>query len=1019
MKQLNHRFLVVALSLITAVNVMGQTMKVTGSVTDQNGEPLIGVSVTQKGSTKGSVTDLDGKFSIDADKGSTLEFSYVGFATQDVKVNGRTINIHMQEDQKMLDDVVVIGYGVQKKSSVTGAISQVKDEDVANRTITNAEEAFAGKTSGVQVITTSGMPGSAPAIRVRGYSSNSDMSPLYVVDGIIMSDISGIDVNDIKSMEVLKDAASAAIYGAQAGNGVVLITTKSGEKRADKWGSITYDFQYSSRSLGHKPIMMNSKEYAEYMVEAGNFSQQTVDNFWDGKTDTNWFDAVYEPSSMFKHNLSLSSANDRGSVYTSIGYLTNDGMLVGNSDLFKRLNGSLKMDYKIKPWLKMMGDVNISRSKINGVVGEALDDTFLMDPLTPATYTYDNLPANMQSVLNSGWNIMKDSNGDYYSISNFYTFSNPIAYNASNVARNTHTRTNGNIGIEFTPIKGLTFTSKLGFFYSSGASTSYTYPYYASAQRYSQYSSFSQTNRESANYQWDNYINYMKSFVKKHNFTFMVGHSFTRSTSTYTTGGLQANGDNVLLGLDPSNFGWLNFASSSAQKTNSGVKTRNTSESYFGRISYDYDNRYFAQFSLRADAFDLSKLPLDNRWGYFPAASLAWVPSQESFWKRISGWWDYLKIRGSWGKNGSIGALSNYLYATTMVTGSKYSFGDDSNYNYTTAITPNSMGNDKLKWETSTQFDIGFDARFFNSRLTLTVDWYSKKTEDLLVTGLKPSLIAGGTFSPMNAGSVSNKGLEVDLGWRDHIGDFKYGVRGNLSTLKNKVTYLNKSIDYITGYSRLNDPLTIFEEGSEVWHFYGYKFTGVDQETGEPMFADLDGDGQITTNDRTNIGSAIPSVTYGITIDGSYKGFDFIIFGSGVAGAEIYQSLFSSDRTTGNRIKKEWYDNRWTQINHKAIHPAANADLSKYCISSAMVKSGDYFKIKQIQLGYTLPKNITKKFFVDNLRIYVSIENFFTFTSYSGFDPESASVGTGSGQGVDTGTYPVPKNFVAGANITF
>ena len=410
---------------------------------------------------------------------------------------------------------------------------------------------------------------------------------------------------------------------------------------------------------------------------------------------------------------------------------------------------------------------------------------------------------------------------------------------------------------------------------------------------------------------------------------------------------------------------------------------------------------------------------MTNRWGYFPATSLAWVASQEGFWKNMPRWWNYLKVRGSWGKNGSIGALSNYLYATTMVSNSKYAFGDDSNYQYTQAVTPNSMGNKKLSWETSTQFDLGLDARFFNSRLDLTIDWYSKKTDDLLVTGLKPSLIAGGTFSPMNAGSVSNKGLEVELGWRDHIGGFKYGVRGNFSTLKNKVTYLSPGIDYISGYSRLNDPLTIFEKGAEVWHFYGYKFKGVDPKTGEPTFEDINHDGVITTDDRTNIGSAIPKVSYGITIDAAYKGFDFIVFGSGVAGNKIYQSLFSSDRTTGNRLKSVWYDDRWSPNHTNAAHPAANADLSKYAISDAMVFNGSYFKIKQIQLGYTLPKSLMRKLLVENLRFYVSLENFFTFTSYKGFDPESSSTSTGSGQGVDTCTFPVSKKVVLGLNLTF
>lgn len=1014
------RFLVSVLFVIFwTTGLMAQNkFTVTGTVTDSNQEPLFGVSVKEKDSNAGTITDLDGHFKLNTHKGAILVLSYVGFTNKEVKVSGEKLNVTMQEDQKVLEEVVVVGYGVQKKSNVTGAISKVKDEDVANRTITSAEEALQGKTSGVQVVTTSGMPGSVPSIRVRGYSSNSDMSPLYVVDGIIMSDISSIDVGDIASMEVLKDAASAAIYGAQAGNGVVLITTKSGKDK-DGWGQISYDFQYASNSLAHKPRMMNAKEYAEFMVEAGNFSQETVNNYWDGKTDTDWFDAVFGSSTMYKHNLSLSSGGKKGSVYVSAGYLSNDGMLRGESDTFNRLNGSIKADYKIKPYLKVMANANLSRSKRHGIMIEALNDAFLMDPLTPVSYSAANLPNNMKTVMDNGWNILTDENGDYYSVSNFYTFSNPLAYNASNTSTYRNSKINGNFAVEFTPVKGLVFTSKFGYYLGSTGSNSYSKSYYCSAQRYSQYSSYSQTNKETANMQWDNYLNYSLTLNKAHDITAMVGHSFTRNTDSYTTGGLQPDGENVLQKDDYDLFGWLDYANSSAQRTNSGVRTETTSESYFGRLTYAYNNKYLFQFSLRADAFDLSKLPLTNRWGYFPATSLAWVSSQEGFWKKMPKWWNYLKIRGSWGKNGSIGALSGYLYATTMVSNSKYAYGNDANYQYVQDATPNSMGNDELTWETSTQLDFGLDARFFNSRLSLTVDWYNKKTEDLLVTGLKPSLIAGGTFSPMNAGTVVNKGLEVELGWRDNIGKFKYGVRTNFSTLKNKVTYLSSGIDYISGYSRLNDPLTIFEEGAEVWHFYGYKFTGVDPTTGEPTFEDLNHDGQITTDDRTNIGSAIPNLTYGITIDMAYKGFDFIVFGSGVAGNKIFQSLFSSDRTTGNRIKSVWYDDRWTTTNTTASHPAASADISKYAISDAMVFDGSYFKIKQIQLGYTLPKHLTKKFFVENLRLYASLEDFFTFTSYKGFDPESSSTSTGSGQGVDTCTFPISKKVVLGFNLTF
>ncbi len=999
-----------------------QQLTINGKVTDKDGYPLPGVNVVEKGTTNGAVTDLDGKYSISVKSdNATLVFSFVGFLSEEALVNGQsTIDIMLVEDILSLDEVVVVGYGVQKKSSVTGSISQVKSEDVANRTITSAEQALQGKTAGVQIVTTSGAPGSSPAIRVRGYSSNSDMSPLYVVDGIIVSDISNIDPNDIQSMEVLKDASSAAIYGAQAGNGVVLITTKRGSSSSDNWGKISYDYMYSSQSVATTPNLMNAAQYAEFMVEAGSFSQSAIDTYWDGVTDTDWVDAVFDNSVMQKHSVSYTNGNDKGAFYSSLSYVDNNGIQVGDKDTYKRLTGVVNADYKIKPWFKLSTTNNIERRNLQSGGAGVVADVFLMDPLTPTTYSESELPANMQTILNNGWTILQDDNGDYYSISNFYNFNNPLASIASSTTKNESFSLFGNFSGDFTPIKGLTVTSKFGYNLGSASSNTYNNDYYGSTQRYNEFVTLNQSNSTTINYQWDNYANYMTTLGDNHDISAMVGHSFIKNSYYYTQGGLTANGEDAVLLDDAEYFGWLDYASSSAGKTNSGGLTLNSSESYFGRFNYTYAGKYMVQFSLRADAFDLSKLPLTNRWGYFPAASAAWTVSEEKFWASMPQMFYYLKVRGSWGKNGSIGPLSGYQYATSMANAGMYSFGNESAYNYVSGSAPASMGNDNLSWETSTQFNIGFDARFLNGRLATSFDYFDKQTEDLLVTGLKSSLIAGGEFSPMNAGAVSNTGVEIELGWDDRIGnDFSYGIHANASTLKNKVTYLEKSIDYIEGTRLLNDPVTIFEEGNKVWHYYGYKFTGVDSQTGEATFEDINGDRTISTEDRTNIGSAIPKLTYGITLTAAYKGFDAIVFGSGTYGNKIFQCLFSNDRAVGNRIYEEFYEDRWTATNTDAEHPSASADISKYIVSSAMVKDGSFFKIKQIQLGYTFPKPILSNLKISNLRLYVSLEDFFTFTKYNGFDPEASSAGTGSQQGVDTAVYPISKKFVAGLNLTF
>ena len=399
-------------------------------------------------------------------------------------------------------------------------------------------------------------------------------------------------------------------------------------------------------------------------------------------------------------------------------------------------------------------------------------------------------------------------------------------------------------------------------------------------------------------------------------------------------------------------------------------------------MGYNYRNRYYAQFSLRADAADLSKLPKNKRWGYFPAVSLGWTVSEENFFQPLRKVIDSAKLRASWGQNGSLSALGNYSYGTDMAQS-------------------------------------GLDLYAFNSRLNFSVDYFNKNTKDLLIWNTTPSLEIGGATSPINAGKVRNRGFEFELGWRDHIRDFQYSVRGNLSTLSNKVTYIDPSITRLTGAKFHTYDITFFEQGYPVYYFRGYKFKGVDPQTGDPQFYDLDGDNQITENDLTNIGDGIPSITYGITLTAAYKGFDFTLFGTGAQGNDVFCCINRPDMLAWNKMKDYLYDGRWTPDHTNASVPRAGANnMDKYSVSDAMVKDGSYFKIKQIQLGYTLPKTLLNKTFISNLRIYASLDDFFTFTSYKGFDPEASTSAT-SGMGVDKGAYPTSKKVVVGATIEF
>ena len=999
--------------------------KVTGKVIDDLGEPMIGVSVQVKGTASGAITDIDGNYSVNVEPGATLVFSYVGYIPQEHVVKGGILNVTLKEDTETLEEVVVIGYGVQKKSSVTGAISQVKAADMENRTITTAAQALQGKTAGVQLITSSGGPGETPTIRVRGYSSNVASDPLYVVDGVRLSDISGIDPNDIESMEVLKDAASAAIYGAEAGNGVILITTKKGRPGQTK---IPYDFQFASQSIARVPKLMNAQEYIAYMTEAapGGTSLIPVSSIeanWDGVTDTDWVDAIFENSKMQKHNLSFAGGSDRGSYYLSLTYLNNNGIIVGDNDKYNRMTATINADYKIKPWLKVGTTNQIEKYSVRRVTGQnaygsTLSAVLMMDPLTAPTYSPDNLPANMQNLLNQGRDLMKAPNGDYYGVSAFFEGENynPLIMMNNNITRNSGFNVTGSIFADLTPFDGFTFTSRFGYRLSGARSSGVNLPYYGNSTQSNLYTSVNGQSSTTIYYQWENFANYMKTFADAHTISAMLGMSFQEQTYDYVSGSLAANGEHAITQNDPL-FYFLNYAAASATKTVGGEKTRTAKMSYYGRVGYDYKGRYMVQASLRADAADLSLLPASNRWGYFPAVSAGWTVSEEQFFQPIRNYVTNLKIRASWGQNGSLAALSNYPYSVLMAASGLYPF---TNANaFVNGYAPNSMGNDELKWETSEQLNIGFDARFLRDRLTFSMDWFNKKTKDLLVTGTTPSLVVGGTVSPINAGNVENKGFEFELGWRDNIKDFSYSVRANLATLKNKVTYLDPSLDRVVGTQFHTYPLSYFEEGYPVYYFRGYQFAGIDPATGDPTFKDLNGDNVINDDDRTYIGDAIPDFTYGITLTAAWKGLDLTVFGTGSAGNDIYNASFRPDQTKANHLKEIYFDDRWTVDNPHGTKPRAGANyMERYITSDAVVFDGSFFKIKQIQLGYTLPKTWLKKAFINNLRVYCSLDDFFTFTSYPGFDPE-ASANSTNGMGIDMGGYPSSKKVVFGFNIEF
>ena len=1005
------------MTLMMSVTSFAQGIK--GTVIDENGEAVIGATIADKNDSKNAtITDFDGNFVINVKAGQTIVVSYIGYETQELAAkNGMTIKI--QPDNKVLDEVVVVGYGVQKKSSVTGAISQVKPEDMENRTISNAQQALQGKTSGVQIIQSSAAPGSSPTVRVRGYSSNSSSEPLYVVDGVRLSDISGIDPATIASMEILKDAASAAIYGAEAGNGVVLITTKKGKAGQ---GKISYDFQWTDESLARIPKMLSAQEYKQYMMEGNLFTEDYINANWDGTTNTKWTDVAFTHGHMQKHNFSFTGGNDRGNYYLALSYLNNNGIVKGDADTYKRLTATINGEYKIKDWLKVgttnqVEKYNVRQVSSNNEYGSLLTAVLMMDPLTPDTYG-KTLPEIYQTYQAAGKTFLQDGAGNYYGISQFYNGEqyHPMVMRDNGLSKSSGYNVTGSIYGDFTLIPNLTITSRFGYRLAGSRSSSTSLPFYGNAVQSRDYVSQSNTSSTTIYYQWENFANYMKTFADAHTVSAMVGMSFQDNNYDYVTGGLDANGEDALKKNDPL-FYYLNYANASATKSVSGETTNTTKYSYFGRVGYDYMGRYLFQASLRADAADLSKLSKKSRWGYFPAVSVGWTISEEKFFNPLKSWFDSLKFRASWGQNGSLSALSGYSYSTDIALGGLYPF--NSGIQYTQAAAPSTMGNDDLKWETSEQLNFGLDGILLGGRLTFGIDYFIKKTKDLLVWNTTPSLVIGGSTSPINAGNVENKGFEFDLGWRDHIGDFSYGIRANLSTLKNEVTYIDPSITRLSGSTFHTYTITYFEQGYPVYYFRGFKFDKINPETGDPMFVDINGDKQITNDDMTDIGNAIPNITYGITLTAAYKGFDLTVFGTGAAGNKIFNCINRPDYATSNKMKEVMFDDRWTHTNTNGTKPRAGAnDIDKYVDSSAMVYDGSYFKFKQIQLGYTLPKSLISKVGISHSRIYCSLDDFFTISKYPGFDPEASANAT-TGMGVDKGAYPTSKKVVLGFNIEF
>jgi len=980
-----------------------QAQSVSGTVSDANG-PLPGASVVVKGTTNGTTSDFDGKFIMDnvaAD--AVLQITFVGYKLKEVSVAGQaTIDIILVEDAAQLDEIIVVGYGTKKKSLVTGAISSLDSKQIENASSPRVEQILQGRVSGVTVVSSSGSPGAGAKVRIRGTGSNGNSDPLYIVDGMKVSSMDNIAPTDIANIEVLKDAASSAIYGTEGANGVVIITTKQGKVGEQV---ISFNASLGSQSVNTDMELMNAGQFVTYMNEAG---ESTVT---DNGYDTNWIDETFNSAFVQRYDLSFSGASEKISYYLSGSYLDQAGT-VGEENKYKRYTTRLNIKSDVKEWLEV--GTNVTYTNIgNSPISE--DDSFrspinsmlLIDPLTPVIYEGALPPRAAEGVANG--TAMTDKNGNVYGYPTYSTGEviNPVG--SSNYLYRGGVDTDKILISVFAKLQlyeGLHFTSRLGYERSNTFDARWTPIYYVTSEEQNSQVTLRDNVSRNSRWLWENFADYTKQ-IGEHNISALLGYSAEKIKNPYYS----MQGSEVAQESDE--FAYFDFTNRDNDKIGGSIYQKNMN-SVFGRLSYDYAGKYLFEGSLRYDSS--SVFPKSNKGGYFPAVSAGWVLSKEDFWSGVHAV-DYFKLRASWGQNGSDANLAGNgdIQVFRTVDGSTPVV-----YQGITGVTPGDLSNPSLTWERSEQTDIGIDLRAFDGRLNFGADYYNKITRDLIIPNgniiAPPSL--GQTVGAINGGTVTNKGFEFEIGWNNSTeSGFSYDINFNMSTNKNEVTEVIVPAPLVGAASPSNgDGITRFEEGYPVWYFYGYETNGIDSDTGKPIYVDTDGTDGITANDKTYIGSPHPDLIYGGNINLGYKNFDFNLMLQGVSGNEIIAAYHQPSRPFTNK-PVNWYTDRWSQPGDVASMPGAANAIDAYQ-SDLVVEDGSYMRIKQMQLGYTFADDLMEKAHLKKLRLYISMDNYFTFTKFSGLDPEAGSFSDNS-IGVDRGFYPIPREIMFGLSVDF
>ena len=1037
-----------------------ETTQVKGVVLDSDSQPVIGATVVEVGTeSNGTLTGADGSFTISITRGASLRISYVGYKTVTVKPTaGRTVQVTLEEDSEILNDVVVVGYGTQQKKLVTGSTVHVTAENIEAVNAVDAFGALQSLASGMNIVMNSGQPGEGYKVVIRGMGTAGSNTPLYVVDGVPGANIDDLSPNDIESIDILKDAASSAIYGARASNGVILVTTKKGKAGAGHV-NVSFDGYLGWQNVNTNDVTpLNAKQYMEIVNKAREIQgvepyvwenyipkqyPQIMNGTWNG---TNWLEeTTIDNAPMHNASINISGGSDLSRFALGFTKYHQTGTLGAPADpKFDRYTVRLNSDYSLirkhgRDVLKVGENITFSVTdkrgvSVGGIYGNSIRTLLAMTPLLPA-YNDQGGYYEYSDILADKWNFLDEAANPLASMK----YNNGMGYNKGH-------RLQTNFFLEFAPIKGLTWRTSAGWLYRHRESRSYVPVFELSAKNSNPNDDVRQNQSYSIRWSLENTINWKKSFGL-HNIDALLGQSVEKWG--YGNGVNVTNSNSLFPGsFDHAFINNANVVDPSFTSIGGSPEAQGALASFFGRVNYNYDETYLLSLVLRADGS--SNFKRGKRWGYFPSISAGWVISNESFMESTKSWLDFLKLRASWGQNGNCN-ISNFQYLATIDLNDPYYF--DSKDNPGIGAYPNILPNKDVKWETSEQLDFGFDARFLNNRLGVVFDWYKKTTKDWLVVA--PMLLSYGTGAPyINGGDIQNKGYEVQLSWNDRIGkDFRYNISANFSHNKNEVTRLANSEGIIHGGSNAiaqnTAELYRLQVGYPIGYFWGYEMEGIIQneqqlqdylarnckgdkanslqgaslQPGDVMFKDFDGDGKVETgdDDKTMIGDPNPDYTVGLNINIAYKGFDLGINGYGSFGQQVAKSYRQFSDHPDDNYCTDVYTKYWTGEGSTNRYPrfsdGKTANMSE--ISRVWIEDADFFKISRISFGYDF-KRLYSKLPVQKCRLYVSLSNFFTFTGYSGMDPE---VGFGNGtswaSGIDCGYYPSSRAFQVGLNVNF